>query len=320
MLFCSAQFRMSKIPLVIFNKQLGDVLLMEPALSKLAASTGGTVALATRPAFAPMVSLMEGVTPARRLPVEAAARVIACDPRFKAWFRALLTRSNEKWLYVTRPKHLRWWHRIAYRTGCEAVNEDDFYRARYFFDLMPGDSAFPFRPPRLSMPPGDWLPSGLPERYVLLHPTAAWKRKSWPVDSWAAVLQGLHDGGVGPFVLTGGRDSREQQYAAVLARKAAVPLINLCGQTPLTAYLAVVSRAGMVLCVDGSATHLATAFQRPAVTLFGPTHPIHWHYPSPDSVLIDARRYVEERKPALEHIPVDAVLKGTMALWNRINS
>ena len=50
---------MNKLPLVIFRKQLGDVLLLEPALAKLAASTGGSVMLATRPGFEPLLELME---------------------------------------------------------------------------------------------------------------------------------------------------------------------------------------------------------------------------------------------------------------------
>jgi len=45
-------------PLVIYHKQLGDVLMFEPALAKLAAFTGGTVRFSTRASFAPMISLM----------------------------------------------------------------------------------------------------------------------------------------------------------------------------------------------------------------------------------------------------------------------
>lgn len=314
------QFPMSRIPLVIYYKQLGDVLLLEPALAKLAASSNTRVALATRPEFSPMISLMNNVEPAVGSPAGFASRVISFDPRFKAWIRTLLTRSSEKQLIVTRPKHLQWWHRIAYRAGCAVRNEDAFYRARYFFDLIPGDSSFPFRPPCLAEPPADWLPANLPESYVLVHPTSAWKSKCWPAESWAITLGALHSKGIGPFVVTGGKAEREIEFADTLEQKAGVPVVNLCGKTTLQSYLAVVSRAKMVLCVDGSASHLAAAFRRPSVTLFGPTHPLHWHYPCPGSHLVDARSYIQERKPGLEHIPVEAVVNEAVSAWEEIRS
>ncbi|MEI8343217.1 MAG: glycosyltransferase family 9 protein [Verrucomicrobiota bacterium] len=306
---------MSRNPLVIIRKQLGDVLLLEPALAKLAAGTGGRVTLLTRPAFSPMISLMENVQPAKGAMPGDFSSVVSFDPGFKSWFRTLLIRAPRKQLIVTRPKYLRWWQRLAYRDGCAVRSAERCYRARYFFDTIPGDSTMAFRPPRLNLPPDQWLPGGLPENYVLLHPTSAWKGKSWPVESWVNVLNDLHANGVGPFVVTGGRDSWEEKYVAALEQKTKAPVINLCGKTSLAAYLAVVSRARMVLCVDGSATHLAAAFNRPSVTLFGPTHPIHWHYPSPRSILIDARQYSPERKPPVGLIPVDAVANAAFSLW-----
>lgn len=308
---------MDNLPLVIFRKQLGDVLLLEPALAKLAASAGSPVMLATRPTFNPLLSLMDGVLPAPRTPLRHAAAVISFDPTAKAVLLALTTMAPKKRLIVTRPKYLRPWHNWIYRDGCAALDESLHYRAEYFFNAMPCSSSFPFRPPHLRHPPLAWLPSGLPEKFILLHPTSAWQRKTWPLTSWAHILAKLHAQGIGPFVVTGGNAPWEGEYVAALEQKANAPLINLCGKTPLTAYMAVVNKASLVLCIDGSATHLAAAFQRPSVTLFGHTHPLHWHFPSAIATLLDARNYAEEEKPAVFHIPVEPVLEAVVDAWGR---
>ena len=75
---------MSNTPLVIFRKQLGDVLLLEPALAKLAAGTGGRVAFLTRPSFSPLLSLMEQVQPCGAGLSRTAGSVISFDPGVKA--------------------------------------------------------------------------------------------------------------------------------------------------------------------------------------------------------------------------------------------
>jgi ADP-heptose:LPS heptosyltransferase len=310
-------FIVSNSPLVIFRKQLGDVLLLEPALSKLAACTGSPVLLATRPAFDPLLSLMDGVLPAPRTPVRRAASVISFDPSFKAGLWALTTLAPKKQLVVTHPKYLRSWHNWIYRDGCTALDESQCYRAEYFFNALPCATPFTFRPPRLQPPLASWLPSDLPEKFVLLHTTSAWQRKSWPFASWGQVLSKLHAQGIGPFVVTGGSAPWEAEYVAALEQASGIPLINLCGRTTLTAYLAVVNKASLVLCIDGSATHLAAAFQRPSVTLFGPTHPLHWHFPSAIATLLDARDYVKEERPSVANIPEEPVLEAAIIAWGR---
>lgn len=311
---------MTSMPLVIFRKQLGDVLLLEPALAKLSMAAGSKVMLATRNRFHPLLMLMENVIPAPLSLVRKASRVVSFDPSFKAGVLALTTYSPDKRLIVTRPKHFRPWHGFVYRGGYDAINESELYRAEYFFNVMPCSTNSPFRPPRLLRPPRTALPDYLPSDFILLHPTSAWKRKSWPEEKWSQVLQQLHALGVGPFVITGGGAAREVEFANTLARTTNIPLINLCGKTPLPTYLAIVAYAKMVLCIDGSATHLAAAFGRPSITLFGPTHPLHWHFPDPISTILDARSFSsDEHKPPVDKIPVNAVMEAVLSHWNTIS-
>lgn len=303
-----------KTPLVIFHKQLGDVLLLEPALAKLAASVGGPVTLATRPAFAPLLSLMEHVQPLPPGFFRRAASVISFEARSRACLQAMTTLAAEKRLVVPFQKHLHWWHRFVFPTECRVDDEALLYRAKYFFAAMPGHDDMAFRPPRLKAPPKAWLPAGLPAGYVLVHATSAWQRKSWPAESWAEALTSLHEQGIGPFVLSGGDAPWERNYIETIGRATRAPLINLCGKTDLRGYLAIVANARMVLSIDSSAAHLAAAFQRPSVVLFGPTNPAHWHDPTPYSRLIDAREFVREKRPAVANIPVSAVVKAAAEL------
>ncbi len=304
-------------PLVIFHKQLGDVLLLEPALMKLARLTGMPVMLATRPAFAPMLSLIEDVQPLPDGLFRRASSVISFDPRSRACLQALTTWAPEKRLIVTAEKYLRGWHRFFFPTERRVADESTFYRAEYFFNLLPALPELVFRQPRLNLPPDSWLPEKLPDSYVLIHTTSAWKNKSWPAKHWAAVLDELHAQGIGPFVATGGNEAWESEYVEAIGCATKAPLINLAGKTGLSGYLATVSKARMVLCIDGSAAHLAAAFRRPSLTLFGPTHPLHWHYPADHSVMIDARAFSKEKRPSVAVIPVNVVAEAAAKLWGK---
>ncbi len=307
-------------PLVIYHKQLGDVLMMEPALAKLAASTGGIVHLSTRPSFASMVSLMPHVKLANYTSFRRASSVYSFSERFQAAFKALIARSSEKRLFAIVQEHIRPWHHLVYHSGCFVTPRTANYQAEHFFNSIPGPSPFPFRPPQLRVPPADWLPSGLPPKYVLLHGSAAWQRKAWPAQNWAAVLNELHAEGIGPFVLTGGTEAWERELAAAIQLSTKAPVLNLSGKTSLKEYLATIAFAQMALCVDGSATHLAAAFKRPSVSLFGPTPAERWFYKTPSSVLVDARSFTTEERPAVSCIPIGAVTTAVLDLWAKNTS
>ncbi|MEI6713232.1 MAG: glycosyltransferase family 9 protein [Verrucomicrobiota bacterium] len=308
---------MNNPPLVIYHKQLGDVLMFEPALAKLAALTGGSVRFSTRASFAPMISLMENVEPAGYDPLRYASAVYSFSERFHAAFKALITLSPEKRFIAIVQAHIRPWHHLVYRAGCSVAKRVAPYQAEHFFDNIPCPATMPFRPPRLLAPPSEWLPEGLPDEYVLLHATSAWKRKSWPSERWAAVLNDLHDAGLGPFVLTGGAADWEREFVAAIQRGTRARVLDLSGKTNLESYLAIVSKARMVLCIDGSATHLAAAFRRPVLTLFGPTPAARWHYASETSAMVDAKDFTPEAKPAVSYIPEEVVTQAALSLWGR---
>ena len=303
-----------KPPAVIFHKQLGDVLLLEPALAKLSAACGQKVMLSTRLKFEPMVRLMRNVEMAGLLPTHGVSRVISFSPRPRAAIKTLLTECDSKVALFRDPSGVHWWHRFIYMDGCPVIPDEGEYKAKYLYRVMPCDTTSPYRPPKLILPPEEWQPKSLPNSYTLLHATSAWKRKTWPAHKWAAVLDTLHDAGMGPFVCTSGPVFWEIEFVNSIQKASRAQIINFAGKTNLENYLSLVANADLVLCIDSSATHLAAAFERPSITLFGPTNSNEWHYNSEFSRLIDARQFTDSPAPGTDVIPVDAVCATALSL------
>lgn len=305
---------MRKPPLVIYNKQLGDVLLLEPALYKLASNGMCDVMLATRPAFLPMIQLMDHVRLASDKFFRKASKVISFDPRSRACLMSLTTCASEKRLVVSNSRHIRPWHPLFFPTRCEVVSDSLNYRAEYFFNMVEQESSIIFRPPKLKRPPCDWHPQSLPENYVLLHLTSAWRRKSWLAESWVKTINELSRQGWGPFVITGGAAEWEIEYVQGIVNSVDAEIINISGSTSLSQYLSVIANAKILLCVDGSSSHIASAFGTPCVTLFGPSNSLHWHYPTREAVAIDARKFSADPRPSTSCIPVESVISASLML------
>jgi hypothetical protein len=292
---------------VIFYKQLGDVLLLEPSLAKLAAASKRKVLLNTRKEHGPLVYLMKDVEVAGSPLRQKVSTLISFTATQRAALRACLIRAESKVVVFKDPSLINWWHRMVYAEGCLTHPDSAIYRARYYFEATPCDGGMSYRPPSLLPPPAEWSLPSLPQSYVLLHATSAWKRKSWPPENWAKVLDVLHDAGVGPIVCTSGPADWECKFTHELRNATRASVINMAGRTSLRSYLATVAGASLVLCVDGSVSHIASAFQRPCVTLFGPTNPVHWHYSSEKTAVLSAREFISAPPYQMSGIPVKAV-------------
>jgi ADP-heptose:LPS heptosyltransferase len=128
--------------------------------------------------------------------------------------------------------------------------------------------------------PGDLLlapPPGGGPAYTLVHPGAAAPGRRWPADRFAAVARRLADQGHA-VVVTG--SGSERGLALEVARRAGLPAdAVLAGRTPLAGLAALVAGARLVVSGDTGLAHLATAFARCSVTLFGPVPPAEWGPP-----------------------------------------
>jgi ADP-heptose:LPS heptosyltransferase len=112
---------------------------------------------------------------------------------------------------------------------------------------------------------------------AVVHPGAAFPGRRWPPERFAAVARHLVDGGH-RVVLTGG--PAEAGLARGVAESAGLPPdAVLAGRTSSLELAAVIAAARVVVSGDTGVAHLATAYRRPSVVLFGPVSPALWGPP-----------------------------------------
>jgi ADP-heptose:LPS heptosyltransferase len=112
---------------------------------------------------------------------------------------------------------------------------------------------------------------------AVVHPGAAFPGRRWPPERFSAVARHLAAAGL-QVVVTGGPAERELA-GAVAAGAGLGPGAVLAGRTTSLELAAVVAAARVVVCGDTGVAHLATAYRRPSVVLFGPVPPALWGPP-----------------------------------------
>jgi heptosyltransferase-1 len=109
-----------------------------------------------------------------------------------------------------------------------------------------------------------------PGCYVVFAPFTTRAQKHWTEEAWHALARrAQRDLGLRPVVLGGPGDRDAAQRIAGKDTGA----LALAGETTLAEAAAIVEHAALVIGVDTGLTHMAVAFKRPLVTLFGSTRP-----------------------------------------------
>ena len=280
-------------------KQLGDTLLLQPALAHLEAQTGTPAELHTNAAFAPLVELMPGV----RLPEQRGGygQLWVFEQGSKAARRAFFMRAGEKRAVLLREQYRSWFHRLVF-SRVDVVPRRYGYRAEDFFRAVGGVD---FQPPVLRTPPPEWAPSvELPRDFLLIGPTSAWESKAWAPAQWASLVDALDL----PVVMVGGGSEWELRHTTEISALVRNPVLSLAGKTSLRELFAVVARARAVVAIDGAVAHIAAALRRPSLALFGPTRSEEWHWPGPQSMVARAADHCGDKHPPLTRLPENAVI------------
>lgn len=148
------------------------------------------------------------------------------------------------------------------------------------FDLLRAIGVEPV--PDLRLYPGeeahrqlDQDPSLAKARFVLLSPTTKGQGRAWPMERFAALARHLlHNRqrlGIDAVVVSGMENERGVCAPLLQAATANEGLIDRVGSTSIRTLMALIERAALVVCNDSAAMHMAVAFGRPLVALFGPT-------------------------------------------------
>lgn len=167
---------------------------------------------------------------------------------------------------------------------------------------------------RLNPPP---IRTQTPQATVI-HTGAAYGSRLWPADRFALVASRLAESGH-RIIFTG--SAGERGRAAAVCRDAGLPeTAVVAGNLTLTQFAAAVAEARLVISADTGAAHLASAFNRPSVVLFGPAPPEIWGPPpGPHVVLTKAelRRgntFAPDPDPAILGVTAQEVLDAVRGL------
>lgn len=297
--------------LVLRALKLGDLLVAVPALRALRRSfPEHRIRYAAQSWLSPVVDLVGGIelldthgldvpVPLPPGTVDVAVNLHGCGPESQRRLDALQPRRRIG--HASDGADGLPWEGPAWR---DDLHERERWTRLLAWHDIPADPAdLRLLPPRsASVRPGA----------VVLHPGAAYGARHWPVDRFAAVARALvragHD-----VVLTG--SAKERPRAEAVAGAAGLPSSAvLAGTIDLDGMAAVVAEAAAVVSADTGAAHLASAYGRPSVVMFGPASIEQWGPPpGPHRALTDAslRRgdtFADDPDPALLAVTVDHVL------------
>ena len=167
----------------------------------------------------------------------------------------------------------------------------------------------------LLLPPSS--PSPAPGA-VVVHVGAAYGSRLWPVERFAAVAAELHRSGR-DVLFTG--SAGERPRALAVAELAGLPSAAVAaGRRGLDEFAAAVAGASLVVSADTGAAHLASAYARPSVVIFGPAPVAEWGPPKgPHIALTDESRrlgdtFAVDPDPALLAVSVEDVLAAAEKL------
>jgi lipopolysaccharide heptosyltransferase II len=109
--------------------------------------------------------------------------------------------------------------------------------------------------------------------YALVHPTAAFATKQWPVENFAQAVEFLAAHGVRTIAVASKNES------AVLDTLRSTTDLNVVTFDSLTLpeITALASNAQLFVGNDSGIAHIAAAVNTPSVVIFGSSNRVHWH-------------------------------------------
>jgi len=124
------------------------------------------------------------------------------------------------------------------------------------------------------------VPADMP--LVVLVPGTIWETKHWTIEGFAGVAREfLRDG----FAVALAGTRRDQQRCRQIAA-AAPGACDLSGKTTPAELAALIRRAEVAVTNDSGSMHVAASLDKPMVSVFGPTNPVHiGPYERPESVV-----------------------------------
>jgi ADP-heptose:LPS heptosyltransferase len=296
-------------------KRIGDLVLTTPALAALKSLPNTEVVLAVHTSTASLLPAIphcdstivfgpgRGWTPWQQVLTGGFDTVLDFTGTDRSALATFLARAHRRiafeWMRKNRLRALPYNEFVP-----SSVRER--HTVDHYFDLL--------RPLGLSPAEDAWaLPSlkielrkdatTFPSKYAVLHPGTARAEKFWLVDRWTEVARHLSEKYGLPTVVSTGPDPEERAHAAAIGGTLVQPR-DLCD------FAALLHNAALVVSCDTAAVHLAAAFQRPQIALFGPTNPFHWRPRHERAVVISAAQPespLTHFDPRMKGAPMDRI-------------
>jgi ADP-heptose:LPS heptosyltransferase len=158
--------------------------------------------------------------------------------------------------------------------------------------------------------------------FVVIHPGTARREKYWIPERWAAVIAHLQERHGLRCIITGGTDAVEREHIGKIQKALAHPVRDEAGKLDLLMAAALIERARAVLSCDTAAVHLAAAFVRPQIALYGPTNPFHWRPRHAQAIVLSAAHpeapltefHPRSKGASMNAISTELVIRATDAL------
>lgn len=117
------------------------------------------------------------------------------------------------------------------------------------------------------------IPASHHAGYIGVVVGAALNTKKYPLEKWQALCASIRH----PIILLGGKEDAEQ--GAIIAQADPAKIYNACGKFNLHESADLVRRAKLIITNDTGLMHIASAFNKPIVSLWGNTVPEFGMYP-----------------------------------------
>ena len=126
---------------------------------------------------------------------------------------------------------------------------------------------------------------------VIVHATSGNRKKEWPMDRWAKIVQWLSDE-KGVQVIFNGTKADSQTYEKIMSlienngENLKIRPINLCGMFSLRETLALTKLCSLIVGCDSGNLHIAASVETPVIGIYGPMNTVKWGAWENNSVII----------------------------------
>lgn len=131
--------------------------------------------------------------------------------------------------------------------------------------------------PVLKTPPQGWkiknVSSSLKKPYIIIHPGASESKREYPITLWKVVIESLLEDNKYHIVLTG--DQKDKDKYESLDQIKRENMHNKMGCTNLSQLCSLISNSSGMISVNTGPSHIAMSYNIPIVVLYAETNPQH---------------------------------------------